>query len=62
MRIPGDLPRRPSFPGGGGFTFRRPRRSRIILSVVLIAVVALFASGRSVASFYIDVLWHQSLG
>ncbi|MFM7665232.1 MAG: UPF0182 family protein, partial [Actinomycetota bacterium] len=47
---------------GGGFTFRRPRRSRIILSVVLIAVVALFASGRSVASFYIDVLWHQSLG
>jgi len=62
MRIPGDLPRRPSFPGGGGFTFRRPRRSRIILSVVLIAIVALFASGRSVASFYIDVLWHQSLG
>jgi uncharacterized membrane protein (UPF0182 family) len=29
---------------------------------VLISVVALFASGRSVASFYIDVLWHQSLG
>ena len=62
MRIPGDLPRRPSFPGGGGFTFRRPRRSRIVLSVVLIALVALVASGRSVASFYIDVLWHQSLG
>ena len=62
MRIPGDLPRRPSFPGGGGFTFRRPRRSRIVLSAVLIALVALVASGRSVASFYIDVLWHQSLG
>lgn len=61
MRIPGDLPRRPSFPGGG-FTFRRPRRSRIVFSSVLISVVALFASGRSVASFYIDVLWHQSLG
>ena len=61
MRIPGDLPRRPSFPGGG-FTFRRPRRSRIVFSAVLISVVALFASGRSVASFYIDVLWHQSLG
>ena len=62
MRIPGDMPRRPSFPGGGGFTFRRPRRSRIVLSVVLIAMVALVASGRSLASFYINVLWHQSLG
>jgi len=29
---------------------------------VLIAAVALIASGRSVATFYIDVLWHQSLG
>ena len=62
MRMPGDLPRRPSFPGGGGFTFRRPRRSRIVLSAVLIGLVAIVASGRSIASFYIDVLWHQSLG
>lgn len=62
MRIPGDLPRRPSFRGGGGFTFRRPRRSRIVLSAVLIGLVAIIASGRSIASFYIDVLWHQSLG
>lgn len=62
MRMPGDLPGRPSFPGGGGFTFRRPRRSRILLSVVLIAIVALVVSGRSIAAFYIDVLWHQSLG
>ena len=61
MRIPGDLPGRPSFPGGG-FSFRRPRRSRIVLSVVLIALVALVVSGRSIASFYIDVLWHQSVG
>ena len=61
MRIPGDLPRRPQFPGGG-FTFRRPRRSRVVLSVVLIALVALVVSARSIASFYIDVLWHQSLG
>ena len=61
MRIPGDLPGGPSFPGRG-FSFRRPRRSRIVLSVVLIAVVALVVSGRSIASFYIDVLWHQSLG
>lgn len=61
MRNPGDLPGRPSFPGGG-FSFRRPRRSRIVLSVVLIALVALVVSGRSIASFYIDVLWHQSVG
>ena len=62
MRIPGDLPRRPSFPGGGGFTFRRPRRSRVVLSAILIAIVGVFVSARSVASFYIDVLWHQSVG
>lgn len=61
MRIPGDLPRRPLF-SGGGFGFRRPRRSRVVLSVVLLALVAVFVSARSVASFYIDVLWHQSLG
>ena len=61
MRIPGDLPRRPLF-SGGGFGFRRPRRSRIVLSAVMIAIVAVFVSSRSVASFYIDVLWHQSVG
>ena len=61
MRIPGDLPRRPAF-GGGGFTFGRPRRSRVVLSVVLFAIVLVFVSARSVASFYIDVLWHQSVG
>jgi uncharacterized membrane protein (UPF0182 family) len=59
MRIPGDLPRRPSF--GGGFTFGRPRRSRIVLSIVLFAVVLLFVSARSIATFYIDVLWYQSV-
>jgi len=61
MRIPGDLPRRPAF-SGGGFTFGRPRRSRVVLSVVLFAIVLVFVSARSVASFYIDVLWHQSVG
>jgi uncharacterized membrane protein (UPF0182 family) len=60
MRIPGELPRRPVF-SGGGFGFRRPRRSRIILSAVMFAVVAVFVSARSVAGFYIDVIWHQSL-
>ena len=62
MRIPEDLPpRRPLF-SGGGFGFNRPRRSRIVLSVVMIAIVALFVSARSVVAFYIDVLWHQSVG
>ena len=60
MRISGDMPRRPSF-SGGGFTFGRPRRSRIVLSLVLIAVVLIFVSARSIASFYIDVLWYQSV-
>lgn len=61
MRIPDDMPRRPSF-GAGGFGFKRPRRSRIVLSAILIALVAVVVSARSVAAFYIDVLWHQSLG
>ncbi|NBO80323.1 MAG: UPF0182 family protein, partial [Actinobacteria bacterium] len=61
MRIPGDLPRQPLFPRGG-FNLRRPRRSRVLLSLVLIVIVLLFVSARSVAAFYIDVLWHQSLG
>lgn len=60
MRIPGDLPRQPLFPSGG-FNLRRPRRSRVLLSLVLIVIVLLFVSARSVAAFYIDVLWHQSL-
>ena len=60
MRISGDMPRRPSF-SGGGFTFGRPWRSRIVLSLVLIAVVLIFVSARSIASFYIDVLWYQSV-
>ncbi|NDG77224.1 MAG: UPF0182 family protein, partial [Acidimicrobiia bacterium] len=30
--------------------------------MVLIVIVLLFVSARSVAAFYIDVLWHQSLG
>jgi len=61
MRIPDDLPRRPSF-SVGGFGLRRPRRSRVIFSVVAIAIVIFFVSSRSIAAFYIDVLWHQSLG
>jgi uncharacterized membrane protein (UPF0182 family) len=54
------MPRRPSF-GGGGFTFGRPRRSRIVLAVVLFGVVLIFVSARSITSFYIDVLWYQSV-
>ncbi|NBR93241.1 MAG: hypothetical protein EBT46_07200, partial [Actinobacteria bacterium] len=34
----------------------------MLLSLVLIVIVLLFVSARSVAAFYIDVLWHQSLG
>ncbi|NDA54089.1 MAG: UPF0182 family protein, partial [Actinobacteria bacterium] len=33
----------------------------MLLSLVLIVIVLLFVSARSVAAFYIDVLWHQSL-
>ena len=59
--MPGDIPRGPSFPRGGGFTLRRPRRSRIVLSVILLAIVGVVVSARSIAGFYIDLLWHTSL-
>jgi len=61
VRNPSDLPPR-------GFSFPRgPRergsnRGRIVLSLVVGAVVALFVSARSIAGFFVDVLWHDSLG
>ena len=64
MRNPSDLPpRQPRQPGsGGGFRVNKPSRGRLIVSLVVGAIVALFISGRSIASFYVDVLWHDSVG
>ena len=65
VRIPSDLPprpprrprdRRPSGRGRGGNT------PRIILAAVLGIVVVLFLSARTLASFYVDLLWFDGLG
>ena len=61
MRPPSDMPRAPRTPGGG-FRPRSPRRSRIVASAILGAIVAVFVSARSVSNFYVDVLWFDVLG
>lgn len=65
VRIPSDLPPQPPRPprrrssGGRG---RGNNRARIILGAILAAVVVVFLSARSLASFYVDVLWFDGLG
>ena len=62
MRNPSDLPpRRPRNPGGG-FRVARPSRGRLLVTLVVGIIVAVVISGRSIASFYVDVLWHDSVG
>ncbi|MFA5774041.1 MAG: UPF0182 family protein [Ilumatobacteraceae bacterium] len=41
---------------------RAPRRSRLIATILIGLIVVLFVSARSVASFYVNVLWHNSVG
>jgi len=62
MRNPSDLPPRRRPPAAGGFRISAPKKSRAIAIIFVGALVALFVSSRSVASFYINVLWHNSLG
>ena len=61
MRNPADLPPRRT-QSAGGFRIKAPRRSRLIATVFIGLIVLLFISARSVASFYVNVLWHNSLG
>ncbi len=62
MRNPSDLPPRRRPPAAGGFRISAPKKSRAIAIIFVGALVALFVSSRSVASFYVNVLWHNSLG
>lgn len=52
MRAPQDLPRRPR---------RALRRSRIWLIVVVVVLIALFLSLRTIVGFYTDYLWFGSV-
>jgi len=66
VRNPSDLPPR----GNGGFggpripklRIRRPSKGRVVISVVLAAILILFLSARSLSSFYVNVLWFDSVG
>ena len=63
MRNPSDLPPR----GSGGprvprVRLRRPSKGRVVVSVVLGAILFLFLSARSLSSFYVNLLWFDSLG
>ncbi len=62
MRNPSDLPPRRRPPAAGGFRINAPKKSRAIAIIFVGALVALFVSSRSVVSFYVNVLWHNSLG
>jgi uncharacterized membrane protein (UPF0182 family) len=53
MRRPSDLPRRRAFGRVQG---------RIVLIVVAVILFGLIVFGRALARFYVDYLWHDSLG
>ena len=61
MRNPSDLPpRRPR--QTGGIRFSKPSRGRLVVTGVVGALVVLFISSRSIASWFVDVLWFGSVG
>jgi len=63
VRNPSDLPRNPRTPrSSGGFQRGFFRRGRTIWSVILAIFVVGGISLRSLASFYVDVLWHDVVG
>lgn len=64
MRNPSELPRNPraSNLGGGGFALSFFKRGRTIWSAILAVFVIGGISIRSLAGFYVDILWHGVVG
>ncbi|MEY3818305.1 MAG: hypothetical protein RIT00_1030 [Actinomycetota bacterium] len=64
MRNPSDLPRSPRNPRtpGGGFRIGNFRKARSIWSAVLAVFVVGGISARSLANFYVNILWHDVVG
>ncbi|MGA0116783.1 MAG: UPF0182 family protein [Ilumatobacteraceae bacterium] len=63
MRNPSDLP--PRGPGGPQFKLPkigRPSRGRILVSVIVGLVLLLSFSARGLSTFYVNVLWFNSVG
>ncbi len=61
MRNPSDLPGNSS-PRVPRITIRKPGRGRIIIIAVFAILLLLVLSAKSLSTFYVNVLWHQSLG
>ena len=64
MRNPSDLPRNPRSPNssGGGFRPGFFKKGRAVWSAILAVFVIGGISVRSLANFYVDVLWHNVVG
>ncbi|MDA0286277.1 MAG: UPF0182 family protein [Actinobacteria bacterium] len=64
MRNPSDLPRNPRSPNssGGGFRLGSFKKGRAVWSAILAVFVIGGISVRSLANFYVDVLWHNVVG
>ena len=60
MRNPSELPPRRSR-SVGDFKFNRPSRGRLFVTGFVGFIVLLFLSSRSLASWYIDLLWFDSV-
>ena len=63
MRNPSDLP--PRGPGGPQFRLPkigRPSRGRVLVSVIVGLVLLLAFSARGLSTFYVNVLWFNSVG
>src|SRR5438128_10932917 len=58
MRAGDDMPRGERRTPRG----RRPGRGRVLLVIALIGLFILITTLRSIASFYTDYLWFQSIG
>ena len=46
----------------GGIRFSKPSKGRLVVSGIVGAIVLLFLSSRTIASWYVDVLWFGSVG
>ena len=66
MRNPSDLPPQSSGPRGPSFpfsrpSFKKPSRGRLLISIILAVIFALFLSAKSLSAFFINILWFDSL-
>ena len=62
MRNSSDLPGGPTGPVFRLPNFGKPSRGRIVVSVVVGLVLLLLFSAKATSSFYVNVLWFNSVG